>query len=92
MAMPKNIFPSMRVRLDYNLKMRSKGETLDPRQQVFHDWYLENSGRAATLAAEMITSMLNGEMGPQLQAAVQTGDTQAAIEAAQDLFAAFVVE
>ncbi len=94
MAKPKNNFPSERVRLDANLRMQAEGVTLNPRHQVFHDWYQENKKdrRAATLAIEMMTSMLLGEFGPQVQAAVKAGDTQAAIEAAQDLIGAFVVE
>lgn len=94
MAKPKNIFPSERVRLDGFIEMQAQGVTLYPREQVFLDWYLENKQhrKAFTFAKEMMTAMLNGEMGPQIQAAVKAGDTQAAIEAAQDLIGAFVVE
>lgn len=93
MAKPKNDFPSERVRLDGFVRMQGQGVTLHPREQVFFDWYVENSANRAafTVMKEMMTAMLNGEMGPQIQAAVKTGDTQAAIEAAQDLFNAFVV-
>lgn len=94
MAKPKNDFPSERVRLDGFVRMRAAGVTEDAREQVFLDWYLENSPRrmAFTVMKEMMTAMLNGEMGPQIQQAVKAGDTQAAIEAAQDLIGAFVVE
>jgi len=94
MAKPKNQFPSERVRLDGFVRMRAQGKTEDPREQVFYDWYLANrvNRSAYTVMKEMMTAMLNGEMGPQIQQAVQAGDTQAAIEAAQDLMSQFVVE
>jgi len=93
MSKPRNEFPSERVRLDGFVRMQSEGVTLYPREQVFYDWFVANSANreAFTVMKEMMTAMLNGEMGPQIQAAVKTGDTQAAIEAAQDLFNAFVV-
>jgi hypothetical protein len=93
MAKPKNEFPSERLRLDGFVRMQGEGVTLHPREQVFYDWYVQNSANrmAFTVMKEMMTAMLNGEMGPQIQEAVKTGDTQAAIEAAQDLFNAFVV-
>lgn len=94
MAKPKNPYPSIRLRLDPWIRMKAEGVTADPRHQILYDWYMENADdrKAATIAVEMMTAMLNGEMGPQIQAAVQAGDTQAAIEAAQDLIGAFVVE
>jgi hypothetical protein len=94
MAKPKNAFPSIRIRLDPWIRMRAQGVTEDPRQQVVYDWYMENAPdrKASTIALEMLTAMLNGEMGPQLQAAVKTGDTQVAIDALQDLIGAFSVE
>ena len=93
MPKPKNGFPSVRIRLDGFVRMQGEGVTLHPREQVFFDWYFENSVNrvAFTVMKEMMTAILNGEMGPQIQEAVRTGDTQAAIDAAQDLFNAFVV-
>ena len=94
MARKKNDVPSVRIRLDGFLRMRDEGIAESEREQVFLDWFLENSAnrKAFTVMKEMMTAMLNGEMGPQIQQAVQAGDTQAAIEAAQDLISAFVVE
>lgn len=94
MAKPKNPYPSERIRLDANLRMRAAGVTENPRHQIFYEWYMEHrqNRMAATLMVEMMTSMLNGEFGPQIQQAVRAGDTEAAIEAAQDLIGAFVVE
>lgn len=91
MAKPKNPFPSDRIRLDANLRMSAEGVTLDARQQVFYDWYINNRSnrKAATIAVEMLTSILNGELGPQVQKAVETGNTAEAIDALQDLLGAF---
>lgn len=91
MAKPKNPFPSERIRLDANLRMRAEGVTLDPRHQAFFDWYVKQRGgrKAATMAVEMLTSILNGELGPKLQAAVETGNTEETIDALQDLLGAF---
>lgn len=94
MAKPKNKFPSIRLRLDPWIRMRAEGVTENPRHQVLYNWYMENADnrKAATFAVEMLTAMLNGEMGPQMQAAAKVGDTKAAIEWAQDLIGEFVVE
>lgn len=94
MPKPKNDYPSVRVRLDGFVRMQGEGATLYPREQIFYDWYQDNRANriAFTVMKEMMTAMLNGEMGPQIQAAVRAGDTEAAIEAAQDLISAFVIQ
>ena len=94
MPKPKNKFQSERVRLDGFVRMKSQDVTESAREQPFLDWYRANreNRMAFTVMKEMMTAMLNGEMGPQIQAAVKAGDTEAAIEAAQDLIGAFVIE
>lgn len=83
----KNAFPSLRFRLDGFVEMRAQGITLYEREQKFLDWYLANSAerKAATLAKNMITAILNGEMGQQFAQAVEHGNTDEAVEALQDL-------
>jgi|GEM_PF-3131622 hypothetical protein len=90
MSRKKNLVKSQRYRLDGNMPM----PITNPRDQVFWDWYLDmkSKDRAAPVARELLTAILNGEMGSQMQKAIQQGDTQAAIEAAQDLINAFVIE
>jgi len=94
MARAKNDYPSERLWLSPRVEMMEMGVTKDPRHQAVYDWYHQNAHnrQAASIALEMLASILNGEMGPQLQEAVKTGNTAAAIEAAQDLIGAFVVE
>lgn len=94
MPRQKNQYPSERLWLSPWVNMQSEGVTKDPRHQAVYDWYRNSAhGRqAATLALEMLASILNGEMGPQIQQAVKAGDTQAAIDAARDLMSQFVVE
>lgn len=90
MSRPKNPESSKRVRLDGYIPM----PITDKRDQKFYDWYLEQrvKRKAFTVARELLTAILNGEMGPQIQAAIEAGDTQAAVDAAQDLISTFVVE
>ena len=94
MPRQKNDFPSERLWLSPRVEMEGKGQTKDPRHQAVYDWYHENtkSGIAAPMALDMLASILNGEMGPQLQQAVKAGDTEKAKEAARDLASQFVVE
>lgn len=89
MARPKG-GPTIRIRLDGNIKPPAK----DSREDKALQWYLAmvKERKAFNMAWEFIVAAVNGEMGPQVQAAVQAGDTAAAIEAAQDLFEAFVIE
>jgi len=90
MSRLKNLEQSKRIRLDGYIPMPIRNE----RDQKFYDWYLEQRAKrkAFTVARELLTAILNGEMGLQIQTAIQQGDTQAAIEAAQDLIDAFVIE
>jgi hypothetical protein len=91
MPRPKNIYPSVRFRLDGFVEMQAHGKTLHEREQKFLDWYLANRDerKAATLAKGMITAILNGEMGTQFVEAVEKGDTDEAVEALQDLLSVF---
>lgn len=95
MAKPKNSFPSYRYRLDGNLRMQAEGVTLEERDQVFYQWMLDNQGKAATMARQIITSMLHGELGGGVQWALETAneeELQKQMQAARDVFANFVVE
>ena len=90
MSRKKNSEQSIRIRLDGYIPMPIR----DERDQKFYYWYLEQRGKrkAFTVARELLTAILNGEMGLQIQTAIQQCDTQAAIEAAQDLINAFVID
>lgn len=94
MAKPKNSFPSVRVRLDGYLQMSAEGVTANPRDQVLYDFLKENgtARKAFPMAKELLISALLGELGPGLKKAVETGDQQAAMEAARDLISEFVIE
>ena len=88
MAAKKNEVPSERVRLDGYVQM----PITDPREQKFWDWYQENKKhrRAFTLAKVLIIAALHGEMGTQVQVAMQSGDTKEAQAALDDLLGAFM--
>jgi hypothetical protein len=83
MTRRKNPVPSERVRLDGYLPM----PITDPREQKFWDWYLEKrkTRQAFPMAKALIIAALYGEMGPQVQQAVQYGDTDEAVDALNDL-------
>lgn len=87
MAKPKNIIPSVRVRLDGNIRR----PVTDPREQKALEWYAEMSKqrKAFPIAWGFIVAAINGEMGPQVRAAVESGNTEEAIDALQDLLGAF---
>lgn len=89
MARPKGP-PTIRIRLDGNIREPAP----DSREAKALKWYLEQvqNRRAFNMAWEFVVAAVNGELGPQVQAAVHAGDTSAAIEAARDLFDAFVVD
>jgi hypothetical protein len=92
MARSKNPFPSLRVRLDGQLRRRSEFEALTERDQKFLDWYMSNADQDRFgLAREIITAMLNGELGARVQDAVMKGNTEEAVEAARDLISEFVI-
>jgi len=88
MAPKKRDLPSERIRLDGYLQM----PITDPREQKFWDWYLENRAhrRAFTMAKLLIIAALHGEMGTQVQEALQSGDTEEAQSALDDLLGAFM--
>lgn len=84
----RNQVPSERVRLDGYQQM----PITDPRDQVFWDWYLEKrkTRQAFPLAKALITAALHGELGVQVQQAVQHGDTDEAADALNDLLGAYL--
>lgn len=88
MAPKKREVPSERVRLDGYQQF----PIIDPREQKFWDWYLENrkNRRAFTMAKILIIAALHGEMGTQIQQAVEHGDTEEATAALDDLLDAFM--
>ena len=87
MANHKNLFPSVRFRLDGFIQMKDEGVTLHEREQKFFDWYEKHkqNRQAATLAKGMITAILNGEMGQSFVEAVGRGDQEEAVDALRDL-------
>lgn len=87
MARPKHKVKSERIRLDITQPM----PIMDPRVQKAYDWYLEKSKerKAAPLGWALLISALNGELGPQVQEAVEKGNTQEAVDALQDLMSMF---
>ena len=91
MAKPKNAVKSVRVRLDGNIPMSLPGVTKDARDQVFLDWINEHrkDRKAFPMMKELMTSILLGELGPQVQKAVQTGNTEETLDALKDLLGAF---
>lgn len=87
MSRMKNQVPSVRVRLDGFQAM----PIVDERIQRTMDWYLKNKKerKAFTIAWQLLISAVNGELGPQVQAAVEEGNTDEAIDALKDLLGAF---
>lgn len=87
MSRMKNKFPSVRVRLDGNIRQ----PVLDEREVKALAWYAEMSKqrKAFPVAWGFIVAAVNGELGPQVQAAVVDGNTEEAIDALQDLLGAF---
>jgi hypothetical protein len=80
--------PSRRVQLDGYQQF----PIMDEREQKFWDWYLENRAkrRAFPMAKMLIIAALHGEMGAQVQKAVEAGDTDIAQEALDDLLGAYL--
>jgi len=87
MSRIKNVVPSVRVRLDGFQSM----PIVDERIQRTMDWYLKNKKerKAFTIAWQLLISAVNGELGPQVQAAVEEGNTAEAMDALHDLLSAF---
>jgi hypothetical protein len=83
----KNKVPSVRVRLDGNIRQ----PVIDPREQKALNWYVEMSKqrKAFPVAWGFIIAAVNGELGPQVQAAVVDGNTEEALDALHDLLGAF---
>jgi len=88
MAPKKRDVPSERVRLDGDQQF----PITDPREQKFWDWYLEmrKNRKAFTMAKTLIIAALHGEMGTQIQKAVEHGDTDEAVAALDDLLDTFM--
>lgn len=90
MTRQKNQFPSERVRLDGFQRM----PITDPRVQKAYDWYLDQKRmrRAFPMAWALLVKALNGELGSEIQQAVEAGaqDTQEALEALDDLLGAYL--
>ncbi len=88
MARKKNAVPSVRIRLDGYVDM----PVTDPRVQRFLDWYAEQrkNRKAFPMAMALIIAALHGEMGTQVQQAVEAGDTQIAQEALDDLLGTYM--
>lgn len=87
MPRPRFAVPSERIRFEGYQRMPIE----DPRVQKAYEWYQENKKerRAFTIAWQLIVAALNGELGPQVQVAVEEGNTEEAIHALQDLMGAF---
>lgn len=88
MAPKKREIPSERVRLDGYQQF----PIVDPREQKFWEWYLEMRAKsqAFPMAKMLIIAALHGEMGTQVQAAVESGNTEEANAALDDLLGAFM--
>jgi hypothetical protein len=88
MTRKRNDVPSERVRLDGYQQM----PITDERERKFWEWYLEKrkSRQAFPMAKALITAALHGEMGTQVQEAVEHGDTDVAVDALNDLLGAYL--
>lgn len=88
MAPKKREIPSERVRLDGYQQF----PITDPREQKFWDWYMKAraEGKAFPMAKLLIIAALHGEMGVDIQQAVEHGDTEEATAALDDLLDAFM--
>lgn len=88
MAPKKREIPSKRVRLDGYQQF----PITDAREQKFWDWYLEMKAKsqAYPMAKMLIIAALHGEMGTQVQEAMQSGDSDEAQAALDDLLGAFM--
>jgi len=87
MAKQRYAVPSVRVRLDGNIRQ----PVMDAREVKALEWYAEmaKQRKAFPIAWGFIVAAVNGEMGPLVQAAVAEGNTAEAIDALQDLLGAF---
>lgn len=85
MSRKKNPVPSQRIRLDGFQEM----PVTDLRVQVALDWYEKNKSKrkAFPMAWGLLIAALNGELGANVQQAVEAGaaNTEEALEALQDL-------
>lgn len=87
MSRKKHEVQSERIRFEGYQRM----PITDPRVQVAYDWYQDNKAerKAFPIAWQLLIAALNGELGPQVQVAVEAGNTEEAIGALQDLMGAF---
>jgi hypothetical protein len=81
----KDAVPSVRIRWDGNRK-RGVSER-DDRVFGWNDANMDNDRFG--MVWELVASALAGELGPQVQAAVEQGDDEAARDALADLLDAF---
>ena len=84
MARRKNAVPSVRIRLDGYQEQ----PITDPRIQKAVDWVTANKAerKAFPMAWGLLIAALNGELGDQVQTAVQAGakSTEEAVKALED--------
>jgi len=87
MSRMKNDQPSIRVRLDGYVRQ----PVIDERMRKALDWLAEMNGKrkAFPVAWGFVVAAVNGELGPQVQAAVADGNTEEALDALHDLLGAF---
>lgn len=87
MARPRNVTPSLRIRLDGY----ERQPIVDARTQLAVDWVSahKRDRRAFPVAWELLKAALNGELGGRVQQAVAAGDTEQAMDALHDLLGAF---
>lgn len=81
----KDAVPSVRIRWDGNRK-RGVSER-DDRVFAWNDANMDNDRFG--MVWELVASALAGELGPQVKAAVEQGDDEAARDALADLMDAF---
>lgn len=81
----KDAVPSVRIHWDGNRK-RGVSER-DDRVFAWNDANMDNDRFG--MVWELVASALAGELGPQVQAAVEQGDDEAARDALADLMDAF---
>jgi hypothetical protein len=92
MPKPKNVVPSVRLRLDGYIPMGADGKARDERDQVLLDWYNANrrNRKAFPAMRELLIAALMGELGTRVREAVSTGNTEEAKEALADLMDMFM--
>lgn len=80
--------PSERIRIDGYRK-----RNINKRYDKTFEWLDAIPGRKRfNMVWELITAALNGELGIQMQTAIETGDLDLAKQAASQIVSAFVVD